>query len=83
MSFSLIVEKPEEVDAGVSPITGEMIRWESDGSLEVVRTHTHTHSSKSYNYVKRVKSFQFRMSSPQESGKNKTERAVPQRAATS
>lgn len=41
MSFSLIVEKPEEVDAGVLPITGEMIRWESDGSLEVVRTHTH------------------------------------------
>lgn len=60
------------MDAGVSPVTGEMIQWESDGSLEVV----HTNSSKCYEYVKRVKSFELHMSSPQESGKNKTERAV-------
>lgn len=40
MSFSFIVEKPEEVNAGVSTITGEMIQWESDGSLEVMHTHT-------------------------------------------
>lgn len=41
MSFPLIVERPEEVDAGVQAFAGEMIQWESDRNMKVMQAYVH------------------------------------------
>lgn len=41
MSFSLIVERLEEVNAGVWTLAGGMIQWESDRNMKVTQAHVH------------------------------------------
>ena len=41
MSFSLIVERPEEVKAGVQTFAGGMIQWESDSNMKVMQAYMH------------------------------------------
>lgn len=65
MSFSLIVERLEEVNVGVQTLAGGMIQWESDRNMKVMQAHMHRGGrSVFYEYVKRFKSFELHMQTP-------------------
>lgn len=75
MSFSLIVERLEEVNVGVQTLAGGMIQWESDRNMKVMQAHMHRGGrSVFYEYVKRFKSFELHMQRPLGRAENKSKR---------